>query len=187
MRTASKPYNQVACRKIGQRRDATRAPIQVRSGWRPQAASPAKPTNTRGALPTQNSEEAEKLYLGNLDAKRDWGFAKEYVEAMWMMLQQESPADYVIGTGETHSVREYVEAAFGHVNLDWTKYVDFDARYNRPAEVDALLADPSKARQQLGWQHQTGFSELVRLMVDAEIDAIERQRAGVLSAAVHNA
>ena len=129
----------------------------------------------------------ERLYLGNLDAKRDWGFAKEYVEAMWMMLQQESPADYVIGTGETHSVREYVEKAFGHVNLDWTKYVDFDARYNRPAEVDALLADPSKARQQLGWQHQTGFSELVRLMVDAEIDAIERQRAGVLSAAVYNA
>lgn len=128
----------------------------------------------------------DKLYLGNLDAKRDWGFAKEYVEAMWMMLQQDKPADYVIGTGETHSVREFVEAAFGHLNLEWLKYVEFDARYNRPAEVDALLADPTKAREQLGWTHQTGFNELVQLMVDAETDAIERQRAGVLSVAAPN-
>jgi GDPmannose 4,6-dehydratase len=102
-------------------------------------------------------------------------------------LQQENPQDYVIGTGETHSVREFVDEAFGHVNLDWEKFVEFDARYNRPAEVDALLADPSKARQQLGWEHQTGFAELVRLMVDAEVDAIERQRAGFVPAAVHNA
>jgi GDPmannose 4,6-dehydratase len=128
----------------------------------------------------------DKLYLGNLDAKRDWGYAKEYVEAMWMMLQQETPEDYVIGTGETHSVREFVEEAFGHVNLEWGKYVDFDARYNRPAEVDALLADPSKARQKLGWEHQVGFKQLVQLMVDAEIEAIERQRAGVVSMAAQN-
>jgi GDPmannose 4,6-dehydratase len=128
----------------------------------------------------------DKLYLGNLDAKRDWGFAKEYVEAMWMMLQQEKPADYVIGTGETHSVREYVEEAFGHAHLDWTKYVDFDARYNRPAEVDALLADPTKARVELGWEHQTGFKALVKLMVDAEIDAIERQKAGLVQSAAYN-
>ena len=121
----------------------------------------------------------EKLYLGNLDSKRDWGFAKEYVEAMWLMLQQEKPEDYVIGTGETHTVREFVEEAFGHVNLEWEKYVEFDARYLRPAEVDALLADPSKARQQMGWEHQTGFRELVKLMVDAEMDAIAAQRAGV--------
>ena len=122
----------------------------------------------------------KKLYLGNLDAKRDWGYAKEYVEAMWMMLQQDSPDDYVIGTGETHSVREFVEEAFSHVDLDWREFVDFDARYNRPAEVDALLADPSKARRQLGWSHQTGFKELVKLMVAAEIESIERQRAGIV-------
>ncbi|MBM3755153.1 MAG: GDP-mannose 4,6-dehydratase [Acidobacteria bacterium] len=122
----------------------------------------------------------DKLYLGNLDATRDWGYAKEYVEAMWLMLQQESPDDFVIGTGETYSVRQFVEESFGHVNLEWKKYVDFDARYNRPAEVDALRADPSKARKQLGWQHQVGFKELVQLMVDAELDAIEKQRSGLL-------
>ena len=115
-----------------------------------------------------------KLYLGNLDAKRDWGFAPEYVEAMWLMLQQDNPDDYVIGTGETHSVKEFVEEAFGHVNLDWQKFVEFDARYNRPAEVDALLADPTKARKKLGWTSKVAFKELVQIMVDAELDAIKK-------------
>jgi GDPmannose 4,6-dehydratase len=128
----------------------------------------------------------EKLYLGNLDATRDWGYAKEYVEAMWLMLQQESPGDFVIGTGETYSVRQFVEESFGYLNLEWARYVDFDARYNRPAEVDALRADPSKARKHLGWQHQVGFKELVRLMVDAEMEAIERQRSGMVQAAAVN-
>lgn len=128
----------------------------------------------------------DKLYLGNLDATRDWGYAKEYVEAMWLMLQQESPDDFVIGTGETYSVRQFVEESFGYVNLEWMQYVDFDARYNRPAEVDALRADPSKARKHLGWQHQVGFKELVRLMVDAEMDAIEKQRSGQVQAAAVN-
>lgn len=115
-----------------------------------------------------------KLYLGNLDAKRDWGFAPEYVEAMWLMLQQDNPDDYVIGTGETHSVKEFVEEAFGHVNLDWQKFVEFDSRYNRPAEVDALLADPTKARKKLGWTSKVAFKELVQIMVDAELDAIKK-------------
>ncbi|MBM3769173.1 MAG: GDP-mannose 4,6-dehydratase [Acidobacteria bacterium] len=128
----------------------------------------------------------DKLYLGNLDATRDWGYAKEYVEAMWLMLQQESPDDFVIGTGETYSVRQFVEESFGYLNLEWKKYVDFDARYNRPAEVDALRADPSKARKQLGWQHQVGFKELVQLMVDAELDAIEKQRSGLVQTAAVN-
>ena len=114
------------------------------------------------------------LYLGNLDAKRDWGFAPEYVEAMWLMLQQDNPDDYVIGTGETHSVKEFVEEAFGHVNLEWQKFVEFDARYNRPAEVDALLADPTKARKKLGWTSKVAFKELVQIMVDAELDAIKK-------------
>jgi GDPmannose 4,6-dehydratase len=98
------------------------------------------------------------------------------------MLQQEKPNDYVIGTGETHTVREFVEEAFGHVNLEWQRYVEFDARYLRPAEVDALLADPSKARRQMGWEHQTGFRELVKLMVDAEMEAIAARRAGIATA-----
>ncbi len=115
-----------------------------------------------------------KLYLGNLDAKRDWGFAPEYVEAMWLMLQQDNPDDYVIGTGETHSVKEFVVEAFSHVNLEWQKFVEFDARYNRPAEVDALLADPTKARKKLGWTSKVAFKELVQIMVDAELDAIKK-------------
>ena len=116
----------------------------------------------------------DKLYLGNLDAKRDWGFAPEYVEAMWLMLQQDNPDDYVIGTGETHSVKEFVEEAFSHVNLEWQKFVEFDARYNRPAEVDVLLADPTKARKKLGWTSKVAFKELVQIMVDAELDAIKK-------------
>src|ERR1051326_4483111 len=104
----------------------------------------------------------DKLYLGNLEAKRDWGYAKEYVEAMWMMLQQEKPDDYVISTGETHSIREFLDVAFGYKGLDWQKYVEIDPRYYRPAEVDLLIGDYSKAKKQLGWEPKTKFHELVR-------------------------
>ena len=120
----------------------------------------------------------DKLYLGNLDAKRDWGYAKEYVEAMWLMLQQDQPDDYVIATNETHSVREFLEAAFGHAGLDWRKHVEIDENYFRPAEVDLLIGDYSKARQKLGWQPKTTFSELVKLMVDADIRLVKEHLAG---------
>ena len=113
-----------------------------------------------------------KLYLGNLDSKRDWGYAKDYVKAMWLMLQQEEPDDYVIATGETYSVREFLEAAFNYVNLNWEDYVAFDERYLRPAEVDLLIGDSSKAKQQLGWQPSVTFEELVHLMVDADLAAL---------------
>jgi GDPmannose 4,6-dehydratase len=113
--------------------------------------------------------KATTLRLGNLDAGRDWGFAGDYVEAMWHMLQQPTPEDYVIGTGETHTVRELCEIAFAHVGLDWTQYVTVDAQFVRPAEVDVLCADPSKARRQLGWRPRVGFAELVRMMVDADL------------------
>jgi GDPmannose 4,6-dehydratase len=120
----------------------------------------------------------EKLYLGNLEAKRDWGYAKEYVEAMWLMLQQEQPDDYVIATGETHSVREFLEVAFDHVGLDWKKHVEIDPRYYRPAEVDLLIGDCSKARKKLGWEPKTKFVELTKLMVDADIELLRRHREG---------
>ncbi len=110
-----------------------------------------------------------RLYLGNLDAKRDWGYAKDYVEAMWLMLQQEEPDDYVVATGETHSVREFLEEAFKLVNLDWEKHVEIDPRYFRPAEVDILLGDPAKAKQKLNWQPKTSFKELVKIMVEADL------------------
>lgn len=113
----------------------------------------------------------KELYLGNLDAKRDWGYAKEYVEAMWMMLQQEKADDYVVATGETHSVREFLDEAFSYVGLDWHDYVKIDPKYYRPAEVDLLIGDATKARAQLGWKPKTSFKELVRLMVDADISA----------------
>jgi GDPmannose 4,6-dehydratase len=125
----------------------------------------------------------EKLFLGNLDAKRDWGYAKEYVEAMWLMLQQEQPDDYVIATGETHSVREFLEQAFAHAGLDFQKHVEIDPRYYRPAEVDLLIGDFSKARRQLGWEPKTKFVDLVKLMVDADIQLLSDQRAGKLPAA----
>ncbi|WP_066375088.1 GDP-mannose 4,6-dehydratase [Anabaena sp. CA = ATCC 33047] len=112
------------------------------------------------------------LYMGNLDAKRDWGYAKDYVRAMWLMLQQDQPDDYVIATGETHSVREFLELAFSHVNLDWQDYVEFDERYLRPAEVDLLIGDSTKAQQKLGWRPSVTFKELVALMVDADLQAI---------------
>lgn len=111
----------------------------------------------------------DKLYLGNLDAKRDWGYAKDYVEAMWLMLQQNEPDDYVVATGETHSVREFLQEAFSLVNLDWEKYVEVDPRYFRPAEVDLLLGDPAKAKQKLGWTPKTSFKELVKIMVEADL------------------
>ena len=120
------------------------------------------------------------VYLGNLKARRDWGYAPEYVEAMWLMLQQDEPDDYVIGTGETHTVREFVELAFSHAGLDWRKHVEIDPRYFRPAEVDLLQADPSKARSKLNWRHKTTFEELVRLMVDAEIEDLKARSSGVI-------
>jgi GDPmannose 4,6-dehydratase len=121
----------------------------------------------------------EKLYLGNLEARRDWGYAPEYVEAMWRMLQQDEPGNYVIATGETHSVREFVECAFSHMRLDWKKYVEIDPRYFRPTEVDLLVGDASLAREKLGWEPRVKFHELVRLMVDADRRMLEEELHGV--------
>jgi len=116
---------------------------------------------------------AGELRLGNLDARRDWGFAGDYVDAMWRMLQQPEPADYVIGTGLSHSVRELVEAAFGHAGLDWRAYVKTDPAFMRPAEVDVLLADPTRAREELGWRTTVGFAELIAMMVDADLARLQ--------------
>jgi len=112
-----------------------------------------------------------KLFLGNLEARRDWGYAPDYVHAMWLMLQQDSPGDYVIGTGEAHTVREFVELAFAQVDLDWREHVEIDPRYYRPAEVDYLLADCSKARAVLGWEPSVTFRDLVRIMVEADLNS----------------
>jgi len=120
----------------------------------------------------------DKLFLGNLDSKRDWGYAKEYVEAMWLMLQQEQPDDFVIATGETHTIREFCEVAFHHAGLDWQKHVVFDKRYLRPAEVDILIGNPAKARQVLGWEAKVKFKELVQLMVDADIQLLADKLGG---------
>ncbi len=120
----------------------------------------------------------EKLYLGNLEAKRDWGYAPEYVEAMWRMLQSDRPEDYVIATGESHSVREFAELAFDHAGLDWEKYVEVDSRYFRPSEVDHLMGDCSKATKELGWEPKTKFDQLARLMVDADIELLDNQLSG---------
>jgi GDPmannose 4,6-dehydratase len=114
--------------------------------------------------------KAKQLRLGNLDAKRDWGYAKDFVEAMWLILQQQKPDDYVVATGETHSVREFLEEAFGYAGLDWNEYVVIDPKYFRPAEVDFLLGDPRKAQTVLGWKPRVSFKELVRLMVDADME-----------------
>jgi GDPmannose 4,6-dehydratase len=119
-----------------------------------------------------------RLYLGNLDAKRDWGYAKEYVEAMWLMLQESEPDDYVIATGETHSIGEFLDVAFGHVGLDWHKFVEIDPHYYRPTEVDLLIGDSSKAKQKLGWAPKTTFNELVKVMVDADIKLLKDHREG---------
>ena len=122
----------------------------------------------------------DKLYLGNLDSRRDWGYAPEYVEAMVMMLEQDEPGDFVIATGESHTVREFVECAFERAGLDWERFVQIDPRYYRPAEVDDLCGDASKARRVLGWRPKTTFSQLVDLMVDADIQLLEDQLAGRL-------
>lgn len=119
---------------------------------------------------------ADRLELGNLDARRDWGYAPEYVEAMWLMLQQERPGDYVIGTGEQHTTREFCEVAFAHLGLDYRPYVRVDPRFLRPAEVNSLLADASKAHRELDWKPRTSFTELVQIMVDAEVDRLRREK-----------
>lgn len=120
----------------------------------------------------------DKLYLGNLDSKRDWGYAPEYVEAMHKLLQQDKPDDFVIGTGESHSIREFLDEAFGYVDMDWHKYVEIDPRYFRPTEVDYLLADPSKAKNVLGWEPKIKFHELVRIMVDADLELLGLEKPG---------
>ncbi len=120
----------------------------------------------------------KKLYLGNLDAKRDWGYAKEYVEAMWLMLQQDKADDYVIATNETHSIREFLDVTFEHAGMDWKKYVEIDERYYRPAEVDLLIGDYSKAKKQLGWEPKTRFKDLAKLMVDADIKLLKDHQEG---------
>lgn len=119
----------------------------------------------------------DKLFMGNLDAKRDWGFAGDYVEAMWLMLQADKPDDYVVATGETHSVREFLQKAFGLLDLDYEKYVEHDARYERPAEVDLLLGDPTKAKRELGWSPKVSFDELVKMMVDADLELAREELA----------
>ena len=115
----------------------------------------------------------KELYLGNMEAKRDWGYAPEYVEGMWRMLQADEPDDYVLATNETHTVKEFVQEAFGHVGLEWEKYLKYDARYERPAEVDLLIGDPAKAKRQLGWEPNVRFKELVQIMVDADLEMLE--------------
>ena len=119
----------------------------------------------------------DKVVLGNLDAKRDWGYAGDYVEAMWLMLQQDKPRDYVVATGETHSVKEFVQAAFEHADLDWQKYVKYDQKFYRPAEVDLLVGDFGKAREDLGWRPKVHFRELVQMMVDADIELLKKSQS----------
>lgn len=123
----------------------------------------------------------DKLYLGNLDAKRDWGYAPDYVEAMWMMLQQDKPDDFVIATGETHSVREFCEEAFSYAGLEWVDFVVEDPAYYRPAEVDLLIGDYTKAKNKLGWEPRIKFKELVHIMVDSDLASIERRRKGIVT------
>lgn len=122
-------------------------------------------------------ELQEQLFLGNLDARRDWGYARDYIEAMWLMMQAEEPDDFVIATGETHSIREFLDEAFGYLDLDWKKFVEIDPHYYRPAEVDLLLGDASKARRVLGWEPKIRFKELVRLMVDHDLELARQEKA----------
>ena len=117
----------------------------------------------------------DRLYMGNLDAKRDWGYAKEYVEMMWVMLQQDQADDYVVATNETHTVKEFIQETFGLLNLDWEKYVSYDARYERPAEVDLLIGNPAKAKRQLGWEPRVKFKELVKIMTEADLELAKRE------------
>jgi GDPmannose 4,6-dehydratase len=118
---------------------------------------------------------SRELRLGNLDSQRDWGYALDYVEAMWLMLQQDHPDNFVVGTGETHTVREFCEIAFGHVDLDYNRYVVQDERFYRPAEVDLLVADPARARTLLGWEPSVTFRELVTMMVDADLNRLKKE------------
>lgn len=117
----------------------------------------------------------DALYMGNLDAKRDWGYAKEYVEMMWVMLQQDKPDDYVVATNETHTVKEFIQETFALLDLDWEKYVKYDARYERPAEVELLIGNPVKAKKQLGWEPKVKFKELVKIMTEADLDLAKRE------------
>ena len=126
---------------------------------------------------------AKKLLMGNLDAHRDWGFAGDYVRAMWMMLQQPAPDDYVLATGKTHSIRELLEAAFGAVRLDWEEYVEVDPKLIRPAEVDFLCGDATKAREKLGWEPEVGFEELIKMMVEADLETVQKAENGIAFAA----
>jgi GDPmannose 4,6-dehydratase len=119
----------------------------------------------------------EKLFLGNLDAQRDWGYAKEYVEVMWMMLQQDQPDDYVCATGETHTIREFCEECFGLLDLDWKQYVAYDERYERPSEVELLIGDPAKLKRQIGWEPQVKFQELVKIMTEADLELAKQELA----------
>ena len=121
----------------------------------------------------------DKLFLGNIDSKRDWGFAGDYVEAMWLMLQQDKADDYVIATGETHSVKDFLKVAFDYVGLDWKKYVAIDKRYFRPTEVDLLLGNAARARKKLGWKPKIGFEALVRMMVDADMAQVDKEVYGL--------
>jgi len=120
----------------------------------------------------------KKLFMGNIDALRDWGYAAEYVEAMWMMLQADQPDDYVVATGETHSVREFLDETFGYLGMDWKEHVEIDPRYFRPAEVDLLIGDPTKVKQKLGWETKTTFKQLVHMMVDADVKLAKLEKAG---------
>jgi GDPmannose 4,6-dehydratase len=120
----------------------------------------------------------DKIYLGNLDSKRDWGFAGDYVKAMWLMLQQDQPDDFVVATGETHTVREFLELSFSQLGLDWKKHVEFDARYLRPTEVDILIGDATKAREKLGWKPTVNFTQLVKMMVDADVSDLQQKLEG---------
>jgi GDPmannose 4,6-dehydratase len=121
----------------------------------------------------------EKLYLGNLDARRDWGYARDYVEAMWLMLQAEEPDDYVVATGQTHSIREFLDLSFGMLDLDWKEHVEIDPRYYRPTEVDLLLGDATKAREKLGWEPRIAFPELVKIMVDHDLELAQQEQAAL--------
>ena len=118
------------------------------------------------------AKKEKKIYLGNLEAKRDWGYAPEYVETMWLMLQQDKPDDYVIGTGKTHSVKEFLEEAFGYVNLDWQKHIEIDPRYLRPTEVESLRSNPTKAKKLLNWSSKISFKDLIKIMVDYDLELI---------------
>ncbi|MEI6561697.1 MAG: GDP-mannose 4,6-dehydratase [Verrucomicrobiota bacterium] len=119
----------------------------------------------------------DELFLGNLDAQRDWGYAKEYVEVMWLMLQQDQPDDYVCATGETHTIREFCQECFGLLGLDWEKYVKYDTRYERPSEVELLIGDPAKLKKQIGWEPKTKFKDLVRIMTEADLELARRELA----------